>query len=391
MRRGHGDTKGFADTPFGADESEQWVTPPSTPGLPSSWHHVKEHKQSLFARTACLSPAGDIDRQSSFYSEVSSDGRTADRDREDKPLSFLPLQPAPPPPREDNYISSKDPIWEHLFVLAPKLTSFTHRHIQSVRHPVHAHRKWGVQVGPQDVDHQPKNPRGRDVPKQEEIRWGAAAAAQAEVAHRHEVRRHRRDILNSQSFQTVCRKWWVHALGDEQSNPAPVYTQLLTRQAYSYVEVQLNKELIAPDNLLQAVDAIHADYTVDCGGADGVSFPRYCQSLLEVCDTWTSTTEEEEYVALLLDLMNRVFERDPFFELDAELEALHRVVLTESEQREVVEAWDVERKARREELASRTAPLSIQLLALAGSRRTRSLVLQKVVADYKRKKSAQMA
>ncbi|KAJ9447863.1 hypothetical protein DIPPA_13479 [Diplonema papillatum] len=80
----------------------------------------------------------------------------------------------------------------------------------------------------------------------------------------------------------------------------------------------------------------------------GVGYAAYCWSLFELADTWTSTVSPEEYVALLADLLRRVFHTDgQDATFDDNTRALQRaVVLKEGAQRQKVSDWTETRRTK---------------------------------------------
>eukprot|EP01065_Artemidia_motanka_P025919 TRINITY_DN30858_c0_g1_i1.p1 TRINITY_DN30858_c0_g1~~TRINITY_DN30858_c0_g1_i1.p1 ORF type:complete len:745 (+),score=154.26 TRINITY_DN30858_c0_g1_i1:42-2237(+) len=269
------------------------------------------------------------------------------------------LLPQVPAPRDGGRC---DPFWEHVFVLSPKLCCFFARDVHSNRHPASAHRVWAPAV------RSVLSPAPPASASAEAARWDAVARAHVSVADSYAVSARRRSILRSERFQTMCRRWWLHATGDVGQSSSGVWAQLLPVTHYCFVESRIAEQLCGGAAPLDAVGAWREDWHRDRREAAGVPFPRYCLSLLEIADTWCSSCAEEEYTAFLGDLLARVWTGHALAQFDVELQQLKRqTVVREEERARWLADWDVarkERKARRREHRAANNKVPFRILAL---------------------------
>ena len=173
----------------------------------------------------------------------------------------------------------------------------------------------------------------------------------------------RREILEDPQYLHICGRWWAKLVTD--TTGVAVYDALLPKMGYYLNDVRMQAVLCKAVPGPGSKEAIEHDYNIDLilsrsapqeptaptakkRRKDGVCFSVFCASLLEVLDTWTSTTLPAEYIALAADLLVRIFGDLEMYSLTQEYASLERVVfLTETAQRQKFDDWK-EKRARKE-------------------------------------------
>jgi hypothetical protein len=241
---------------------------------------------------------------------------------------------------------------QRLLVFAPRLLTFSHRGICSVRHPRLSYRVWARKIawnaGAADASRAHLlDTRDHALLSAEAARWRTAGAA-IEAVNRNvpAVGEALQRVRESASMQHSLARIWQRIVGAPP--PAAVGTDdgaetmgHMTRGQYVHFELRLYNIYFSRAAAMDAVDAIAADFALDsepvallakardAGGAAplGVTFDGFCEGMVELADNWTATTRVAEYAAFLADLLVQAFPPD----FAADTDTLFQVILQRRE------------------------------------------------------------
>lgn len=190
---------------------------------------------------------------------------------------------------------------EHVFMKAARSIPFTHRTLLSLRHPFTEHlrgralkRTGGTKAeGTVQVNFLLRELMRVETVVDQWKRVGDIFDAKADVATFDETR----EAMCVSSAITVA----IEALWGAIPKARP---ETLDEAAYHAFHCGLASWLFRVEDmglLSVLAPAFHADYMVDAGDGEGVTFPAFALSMLELADNWVASRDIAEMTRLLQD------------------------------------------------------------------------------------------
>eukprot|EP00698_Gefionella_okellyi_P023179 TRINITY_DN782_c0_g1_i1.p1 TRINITY_DN782_c0_g1~~TRINITY_DN782_c0_g1_i1.p1 ORF type:complete len:1298 (+),score=213.59 TRINITY_DN782_c0_g1_i1:513-3896(+) len=119
----------------------------------------------------------------------------------------------------------------------------------------------------------------------------------------------RESLGSSAKIAAVTAKWW--AVATRRGVRSGV-----DRAEYVHMNKLMYKALIPVYNAREAERVAQDDWLVDCDGRKELDNLLFCNSLFELADIWTLTTEEHEYVEFLNRLLHQISDGDHWRDLN---------------------------------------------------------------------------
>ena len=200
---------------------------------------------------------------------------------------------------------------ERVFITHPRMFSFSHRCLQSLRHPFLAMACLQVEADLAKVKRawQTKAERlsdtlteGTSSIRHEEARWTLIGQMLDRVLAEDEITTRRQAAIENGVLRRSLENWWCKVGGTTNRG--------VSESAYRQVHVALYAVVLQlNDSALQSVinKAIDADWNQDSEGTGEVPFGRWYISLLEIADNWVSRCDGEAYGNYLEALLKDVF------------------------------------------------------------------------------------
>eukprot|EP00759_Apiculatamorpha_spiralis_P012896 PhF_6_TR19745/c0_g1_i1/m.28812 len=214
---------------------------------------------------------------------------------------------------------------EYVFVTNPRIFSFSHRGIHSLRHPrlsfVQYQDEFGMNVG---TAQQPTSRRGRrmsiekptkkheridltsnaNYKEEEEFVWLELGHVFDTVCFEKgsEIENRRDAVLTNWTVQRMLELWWAFF-----SNGS----QYITKETYASLQRALTCHLLRESPLEFPSETLalmtECDWTVDVDpDVGGVTYSNFSISLLELADNWNSSLDPESYGRYLDQLLTNV-------------------------------------------------------------------------------------
>ncbi|RNF04626.1 uncharacterized protein Tco025E_07935 [Trypanosoma conorhini] len=194
---------------------------------------------------------------------------------------------------------------ERVFISNPRLFSFSHRGLVSLRHPYTA-----VVVDMVDSDPSRKVNRLEELlgallqSRDEERKWTRVATMFDTKLTGEEIDAFRRKISLNPQIRLCIEALWVYLGG--------LFNGVVLEDEYKAFHFKLYSYLLRIDSVSVVTStsaAILEDFAYDKRGAVGVEFGSFAISMLELADNWTRTRELEEYIHFLRDIRDTCLEK----------------------------------------------------------------------------------
>ncbi|ESL08420.1 hypothetical protein TRSC58_03877 [Trypanosoma rangeli SC58] len=194
---------------------------------------------------------------------------------------------------------------ERIFISNPRLFSFSHRVLLSLRHPYTA-----VVVDVIDSDPSRKKDRLEEIlgallqSRDEERKWMRVATMFDSKLTAEEIDVFRRKISLNPEIRLCIETLWTQVGG--------ISNGVVLEEDYKAFHVSLYSYLLRIDSVSVATSssaAILEDFNYDKRGAVGVDFGSFAISMLELADNWTRTRELEEYIHFFTDIYKNCLEK----------------------------------------------------------------------------------
>lgn len=195
---------------------------------------------------------------------------------------------------------------DRVFVTHPRLFSFSHRGLTSIRHPYlpFAVSHAAAEVGRAKRQWQTKHERLCDMltpsspaMKTEEERWRNVAYMLDSVMFEHDLSARRTAAIELPTVRRALETLWCQAGGTTTSGVGLTAYERLHSYAY--------EKLVGTTDALRPIfaQAIEADFELDRDGTSAVPFGRFYIGLLEIADNWLTSCDGDAYAAFLQDLV----------------------------------------------------------------------------------------
>ncbi|KAH9578626.1 hypothetical protein LSM04_000955 [Trypanosoma melophagium] len=184
---------------------------------------------------------------------------------------------------------------ERIFISSPRLFSFSHRVLGSLRHPYVV-----VVVDLLDSDSYASKNRVEEFmgallqSRDEEEKWARVASMFDSKLTAEEVDALRRKVSLNAEIKISIEALW-DGLGG-------VSNGLIKEDDYKTFHFKMYSYLLGIDNvsaITATSAAVSEDFIYDKRGSNGVPFGSFAVSMLELADNWTRTRKPEDYVRFL--------------------------------------------------------------------------------------------
>ncbi|KEG14762.1 hypothetical protein DQ04_00321310 [Trypanosoma grayi] len=196
---------------------------------------------------------------------------------------------------------------ERVFISCPRVFSFSHRVLTSLRHPYLA-----VVVDLVDSDYYRKKSRVEELlgallqSRDEEPKWARVASMFDSKLTAEEIDLLRRKVSLNTGIRVCIETIWA-ALGG-------VSYGVIKEEEYKGFHYKLYSYLLKIDNVSVVTStsaAIAEDFMYDKKNDYGVTFGPFAISMLELTDNWTKTRDPDEYVLFLRGIIDRCLTKRP--------------------------------------------------------------------------------
>lgn len=199
-------------------------------------------------------------------------------------------------------------LGERVFVQSPRMLSFTHRCLTSIRHPFVP-----LAVGAVNTDEQPsKSKKTANLSRAERLaellgdtsdeeKWKAVGRMLDSMMFEKDIATRRQHALENPSLRRALEMWWCKAGGTT--------TKGICEESYKQLHALIYKEILHVNDICMhgiITKAVSHDWQWDSEGKGEVSFGRWYVSLLEIADNWVPNCEGENYGAFLENLLQVV-------------------------------------------------------------------------------------
>jgi hypothetical protein len=199
---------------------------------------------------------------------------------------------------------------ERVFVSHPRMFSFSHRNLQSLRHPYlpAAVAQVEAELARVKRNWQSRGERLSDLLTEgtshiriEETRWRLIGQMLDGVLGEQDISDRRQLVIENPTLRRSLENWWCKVGGSTGKGVEEAAYKRVHQGLYTAV-LQLQ------DTSLQGVinKAIDADWVVDSEGSGEVPFGRFYLSLLEIADNWIARCDGEAYGNYLDALLSDV-------------------------------------------------------------------------------------
>ncbi|RNF05654.1 hypothetical protein TraAM80_04487 [Trypanosoma rangeli] len=201
--------------------------------------------------------------------------------------------------------STVESFAERIFISNPRLFSFSHRVLLSLRHPYTA-----VVVDVVDSDPSREKDRLEEIlgallqSRDEERKWTRVATMFDLKLTAEEIDVCRRKISLNPEIRVRIESLWTQLGG--------ISNGVVLEEDYKAFHVSLYSYLLKIDSVSVATSscaAIVEDFTYDKRGAVGVDFGSFAISMLELADNWTRTREVAEYIHFFSDIYDNCLKK----------------------------------------------------------------------------------
>lgn len=206
-------------------------------------------------------------------------------------------------PRDDNNYKkyNVERLAERVFVSCPRVISFSHRGLCSVRHP----------FLPLVMDSLPDSPAYQKKSlvdgllaallesQQETEKWSRVEQMFDSKMHYSDLDTKRNDIMLSYPVTSKIEALWTIALNGKHSTVLTEESYHLFHQLLYAIVFKTDDRSLKP----ATIGAIKEDYEYDTRGREGVSFESFSISILEFADNWTPSREVRDYVSFLENIV----------------------------------------------------------------------------------------
>ncbi|EKF33147.1 hypothetical protein MOQ_002991 [Trypanosoma cruzi marinkellei] len=184
---------------------------------------------------------------------------------------------------------------ERIFISSPRLFSFSHRGLVSLRHPYTS-----VVLDLVDSDAYRKKDRLEELlgallqSRDEERKWERVAKMFDTKLTAEEIDSFRRKISLHREIRLCIEELWADLGG--------ISNGVILEDSHKVFHFRLYSYILRIDNVSVVTStsaSISEDFTYDKRGAVGVEFGSFAVSILELADNWTKTREVEEYIHFL--------------------------------------------------------------------------------------------
>eukprot|EP00796_Vickermania_ingenoplastis_P013353 gene13353-9185_t len=205
--------------------------------------------------------------------------------------------------QENNYKKfTVERLAERIFVTFPRVISFSHRNLSSLRHPY-------LPLALESVRDMASNQNGIVnglleallESQQESEKWGRVEQMFDTKMDNEDLDSRRTSVMLSFDVTSKIEALWAIAQGGKESS-------LLSMENYHYLQQFLYSAVFELDDvsLIPAtLNATKDDYDFDSRGRDGVTFEAFAVSMLEFADNWTPSRETRDYVSFLQSIINK--------------------------------------------------------------------------------------
>lgn len=207
--------------------------------------------------------------------------------------------------KKQNVVES---LGERVFVTSPRVFSFSHRALTSVRHPfvpltlatlaceAEGRGKKSISTGKAERMAE----YIADFPDEE--KWKAVARMLDSMMFEKDISVRRQHALENASLRRALETWWCKAGGTPLRG--------ITEDSYKQVHSAIYRELLQVSDVAMhgiITKAIAQDWMWDSDGKGEVSFGKWYLSVLEIADNWVPTCDGESYGQFLESLLQKVF------------------------------------------------------------------------------------
>lgn len=191
---------------------------------------------------------------------------------------------------------------ERIFVSFPRVISFSHRNLSSLRHPFLSLAVESVRAMTSNHSSYISGLLEALLESQQEAdKWGRVELMFDSQMHNPDLDSRRSNVMLSFEVTSKIEALWSIALGGKSSN-------LLTEDSYQYFQQFLYFYVFGVDDvsLIPAtLSATKEDFEFDSRGREGVTFEAFAVSMMEFVDNWTNTRETRDYVLFLEGIVNK--------------------------------------------------------------------------------------
>lgn len=207
--------------------------------------------------------------------------------------------------KETNYKRyTVERLAERVFVSFPRVISFSHRRLTSLRHPFLPLAVECVQTKAKNTSYYiGKLLEALLESSNEAEKWNRVEYMFDSQMHNEDLDKKRTSLLLSVEITIKIEALWSIALRGKKDNGMlseenyQYFHQFLYFSTFNIEDLSLVPGLIGP---------IKEDFEFDCSGREGVTFESFAVSMLEFADNWTGSREPSDYALFLDKIIKKV-------------------------------------------------------------------------------------
>lgn len=201
--------------------------------------------------------------------------------------------------KETNYKKyTVESLTERVFVSVPRVISFSHRRLTSLRHPFLPLAVECVQSKAKNTSYYIGKLLEALLESNNEVeKWNRVEYMFDSQMHNEDLDKKRTALLLSVDITIKIEALWTIALRGKKDN------RILSEENYQHFHQFLYFSMFSIEDLSLVpglIGPIKEDFEFDCGGGEGVTFEAFAVSMLEFADNWTVSRAPSDY-ALFLD------------------------------------------------------------------------------------------